>query len=131
MNIDSQAPNRVFGAFAHLSALLGRIWSISGRSLPTVILALIFVCECHGAVQFVEAERGHRLRDGRCAVFPMRQDQASAWADARAVQEGYEAAAVFVIQMKQAQAFPPNDGPARLARLCVRRRAGRGGAVCL
>ena len=51
------------------------------------------------------------LRDGR-ALFPDAPTERGIKhlrGLMRAVQEGYEAAAVFVIQMKQAQALSPND----------------------
>ena len=97
VNIDSQAPNRVFGAFA-----------ASGAFRPDLEYIRP---EFTYAVQFVEVKGVTLLRDGR-ALFPDAPTERGIKhlrGLMRAVQEGYEAAAVFVIQMKQAQALSPND----------------------
>lgn len=110
VNIDSQAPNKVFGAFAASGAFrpdLGRIkaeFSYGDSRFD-------FCLECRGAIQFVEVKGVTLLRDGR-ALFPDAPTERGVKhlrGLVRAVQEGYEAAAVFVIQMKQARAFSPND----------------------
>ena len=110
VNIDSQAPNRVFGAFAASGAFRPDL----GYIRPEFTYGdsrFDFRLECHGAVQFVEVKGVTLLRDGR-ALFPDAPTERGIKhlrGLMRAVQEGYEAAAVFVIQMKQAQALSPND----------------------
>ena len=110
INMDAQAPNRVFGAFAASGALRPDLEYIRPE-FTYGDSRFDFRLECHGAVQFVEVKGVTLLRDGR-ALFPDAPTERGIKhlrGLMRAVQEGYEAAAVFVIQMKQAQALSPND----------------------
>ena len=110
INMDSQAPNRVFEE-----------WARGGGFLPELSLLrpettyrnsrFDFYWESSAERGFVEVKGVTLLRDGR-ALFPDAPTERGIKhlrGLMRAVQEGYEAAAVFVIQMKQAQAFSPND----------------------
>ena len=70
-----------------------------------------FRLECAHTVQFVEVKGVTLLRDGR-AWFPdapTLRGVKHLRGLIRAVEEGYEAAAVFVIAMKGARALRPND----------------------
>ena len=110
INIDSQAPNKVFGE-----------WVKAGKFRTDVQLIrpeftfgdsrFDFKLECTTNTQFVEVKGVTLLRDG-CAYFPDAPTERGVKhirGLMRAIEEGYEAAIVFVIQMKGCNALAPND----------------------
>ena len=111
INMDSQAPNRVFGEFASA----GRFMPGVKRVRPEYTWGdsrFDFLLEDEDGPIFVEV-KGVTLEDEGEARFPdaptergikhLRGLQA-------AVEQGYRAAVVFVIQMKPVTHFRPNDG---------------------
>lgn len=110
VNIDSQAPNKVFGEWV----LRGGFRSDIRTVRPEFTYGdsrFDFRLECESGIQFVEVKGVTLLRAG-CAYFPDAPTERGVkhlHGLMRAVEEGYEAAAVFVIQMKRAQALCPND----------------------
>ena len=110
INVDSQAPNAVFHEFAAQQRFRTDIRRIR-REFTYEDSRFDFCLECETGVQFVEVKGVTLLCDG-CAYFP---DAPTARGVkhlhglTRAVGAGYEAAAVFVLQMKRAQCLRPND----------------------
>lgn len=110
VNIDSQAPNRVFGEWVRQGGFRKDVCVVRPE-FTYGDSRFDFRLECEKNVQFVEVKGVTLLRDG-CACFPDAPTERGVkhlHGLMRAVEEGYEAAAVFVIQMKRAQALCPND----------------------
>lgn len=110
VNIDSQAPNRVFGEWMRQGGFRKDVCVVRPE-FTYGDSRFDFRLECEKNVQFVEVKGVTLLRDG-CACFPDAPTERGVkhlHGLMRAVEEGYEAAAVFVIQMKRAQALCPND----------------------
>lgn len=110
VNIDSQAPNKVFGEWVRQGGFRRDVRTVRPE-FTYGDSRFDFRLECESGVQFVEVKGVTLLRDG-CAYFPDAPTERGVkhlHGLMRAVQEGYEAAAVFVIQMKRAQALRPND----------------------
>ena len=110
INMDAQAPNRVFGE-----------WARAGRFIPGLTLLrpettfggsrFDFYWEAPGRRGFVEV-KGVTLEEGGAVYFPDAPTQRGVKhleGLAACLAEGYEAAVCFVIQMAQADFFAPND----------------------
>ena len=110
VNIDSQAPNRVFNEFLQSGAFRKDI----RRVRPEVFYGdsrFDFQLELKHAVQWIEVKGVTLLRDD-AAYFPDAPTERGIkhiHGLIHAVAEGYEAALVFVIQMKRARVLRPND----------------------
>ena len=110
VNIDSQAPNYVFGEWVAGGHFRKSVCKI----IPEVTYGdsrFDFQLELEETVQFVEVKGVTLLRDGK-ACFPDAPTERGVKhlrGLMRAVSEGYAAAVVFVIQRKNAEAFIPND----------------------
>lgn len=110
VNIDSQAPNRVFGEFLQR----GKFSSCLIDIRPEFTYGdsrFDFCLECETGIQFVEVKGVTLLRNGQ-AFFPDAPTERGlkhirGLMDA--VREGYDAAIVFVLQMKGAETLLPND----------------------
>lgn len=110
VNIDSQAPNKVFGEWVRRGEFRKDV-RVVRPEFTYGDSRFDFRLECEHSVQFVEVKGVTLLRDG-CACFPDAPTERGVKhlrGLMRAVEEGYEAAAVFVIQMKRAQSMAPND----------------------
>ena len=110
INMDSQAPNKVFGEWAASSGFFG---------VPTLIKPesrfgssrFDFYIETEGRKIFVEV-KGVTLEHEGVVLFPDAPTQRGARhlrELAEAVREGYEAYVFFVIQMENCRYFTPND----------------------
>lgn len=110
INMDSAAPNKVFGEWAAQSGLFGpapliRPETVHGDS------RFDFYIESQGRRIFAEV-KGCTLEDqGRCLFpdAPTERGLKHLNGLIRCVEQGYEAMAVFVIQMEGARSFSPND----------------------
>ena len=108
INMDAQAPNKVFAQWAaqlepELTAL--RSEYIYGQS------RLDFCLETAAGLHLVEV-KGVTLEEGGHTRFPDAPTERGIkhlQELVRAVEEGYRASVVFVIQMEQAKDFSPND----------------------
>jgi sugar fermentation stimulation protein A len=110
VNIDSQAPNRAFGEFATQGSFRPDVQSIRPE-FTYGDSRFDFRLETASGVQFVEVKGVTLLREG-CAYFPDAPTERGVKhlrGLAEATASGFEAAAVFVIQMKGARALRPND----------------------
>ena len=111
INMDSQAPNRAFGEFL-------RAGQLPALPAPTLVKA-----ECaHGSSRFdFYAEQGSRRAFLEVKGVTLEEEGLALFPDAPtlrgikhirelalAAQEGFEAYAVFVVQMKGVHAFAPN-----------------------
>ena len=107
INMDAQAPNRVFAE-----------WAAEGKFLPEV--QAIRPEYRYGASRLDFCLDGHHLvevkgvtleQDGRCRFpdAPTERGTRHLHELIRAVEEGYQATAFFVIQMENALDFAPND----------------------
>lgn len=127
VNIDSQAPNKVFGEWIRQGGFRRDIRAVR----PEFVYGdsrFDFRLECGSGIQFVEVKGVTLLRNG-CACFPDAPTERGVkhlHGLMRAVEEGYEAAAVFVIQMKRAQALCPNDETHPAFGQALRRAAAAG-----
>ena len=109
VNIDSQAPDRVFGAFAASGAFRPDLEYIRPE-FTYGDSRFDFRLECHGAVQFVEVKGVTLLRDGR-ALFPdapTRRGEKHLRELCRCSREGYRGHILFVVQMSGVRYFTPN-----------------------
>ena len=110
VNIDSQAPNRVFGAFAASGAFRPDLEYIRPE-FTYGDSRFDFRLECHGAVQFVEVKGVTLLRDGR-ALFPDAPTERGIrhiHELMAAREEGYQAYLLFVVQARGLEYVAPND----------------------
>ena len=111
INMDAQAPNKVFGE-----------WAAAGRFLPGLTALrpeftwedsrFDFRLEDHLGPCFVEV-KGVTLEQDGLALFPDAPTERGVKhlrGLARAVEQGYRAAVFFVVQMKGPRLFRPNDG---------------------
>ena len=110
INMDAQAPNRVFEE-----------WARGGGFLPELSLLrpettyrksrFDFYWEYSAERGFVEVNGGTLEEDGRCRFpdAPTERGTRHLHELIRAVEEGYRATAFFVIQMADAEDFSPND----------------------
>ena len=111
INMDAQAPNKVFGE-----------WAAAGRFLPEVTVIrpeytwedsrFDFRLEDHLGPCFVEV-KGVTLEQDGLALFPDAPTERGVKhlrGLRRAVERGYRAAVFFVVQMKGPRLFRPNDG---------------------
>ena len=110
INMDAQAPNKVFGE-----------WAAAGRFLPEVTVIrpeytwedsrFDFRLEDHLGPCFVEV-KGVTLEQDGLALFPDAPTERGVKhlrGLRRAVERGYRAAVFFVVQMKGPRLFRPND----------------------
>lgn len=110
VNIDSAAPNKAAGEFLQHGGIIKRPALIK----PEAVFGasrLDFYIEGDGRQLYAEV-KGVTLRVGDCAVFPDAPTARGAKHMkelAQAVQAGYEALALFVVQMKGCTCFKPND----------------------
>ena len=108
INMDSQAPNRVFGEAA------ARLFPGLTHLKPETVYEdsrFDFYLEAAGRPAFVEV-KGVTLEDAGHARFPDAPTQRGIKhleGLCRAVEAGYDAFVCFVIQMKGVHAFSPND----------------------
>ena len=111
INMDAQAPNKVFGE-----------WAAAGRFLPGLTALrpeftwedsrFDFRLEDHLGPCFVEV-KGVTLEEDGLALFPDAPTERGVKhlrGLRRAVERGYRAAVFFVVQMKGPRLFRPNDG---------------------
>ena len=111
INMDAQAPNKVFGE-----------WAAAGRFLPGLTALrpeftwedsrFDFRLEDHLGPCFVEV-KGVTLEQDGLALFPDAPTERGVKhlrGLRRAVERGYRAAGFFVVQMKGPRLFRPNDG---------------------
>ena len=111
INMDAQAPNKVFGE-----------WAAAGRFLPGLTALrpeftwedsrFDFRLEDHLGPCFVEV-KGVTLEEDGVALFPDAPTERGVKhlrGLRRAVERGYRAAVFFVVQMKGPRLFRPNDG---------------------
>ena len=111
INMDAQAPNKVFGE-----------WAAAGRFLPGLTALrpeftwedsrFDFRLEDHLGPCFVEV-KGVTLEQDGLALFPDAPTERGGkhlLGLRRAVERGYRAAVFFVVQMKGPRLFRPNDG---------------------
>ena len=111
INMDAQAPNKVFGE-----------WAAAGRFLPGLTALrpeftwedsrFDFRLEDHLGPCFVEV-KGVTLEQDGLALFPDAPTERGVKhlrGLRRAVERGYRAAVLFVVQMKGPRLFRPNDG---------------------
>ncbi|MCI9057233.1 MAG: DNA/RNA nuclease SfsA [Oscillospiraceae bacterium] len=109
INMDAQAPNKVFGE-----------WAAAGRFLPEVTVIrpeytwedsrFDFRLETPAGPCFVEV-KGVTLEENGRALFPDAPTERGVKhlrGLARAVEQGYRAAVFFVVQMKGPKSFSPN-----------------------
>ncbi len=110
INMDSAAPNRVFGEWAAQSGFFGpnpliRPETVHGDS------RFDFYIESQGQKIFAEV-KGCTLEEQGCCYFPDAPTERGVKhlnGLIRCVEQGYRALAVFVIQMEDVRSFSPND----------------------
>lgn len=110
VNIDSQAPNKVFREYLNFGKFRKDICVIKPE-FTYGDSRFDFCLECEKNIQFVEVKGVTLLRNGH-AYFPDAPTERGIKhlrGLIRAVEAGYEAAVAFVIQMKKVDAFSPND----------------------
>ena len=127
INIDSQAPNRVFGEWMRAGGFRSDVQHVRAESVFEDS-RFDFRLEFAGGTQFVEVKGVTLLRSG-CAYFPDAPTERGVkhlHGLMRAVEAGYEAAAVFILPMKGARCLRPNDDthPAFGAALRAAAKAG-------
>ena len=131
INMDAQAPNKVFGE-----------WAAAGRFLPEVTVIrpeytwedsrFDFRLETPAGPCFVEV-KGVTLEENGRALFPDAPTERGVEhlrGLARAVEQGYRAAVFFVVQMKGPKSFSPNDATHPAFGEALRRAAAAGVEVC-
>lgn len=127
INLDSQAPNRAAGEFLRAGGLFGPPALVRPET-KWGTSRFDFYVEAGGQKIFVEVKGVTLERDG-LALFPDAPTQRGVRhleELAACLQQGYRAAALFVIQMKGVRAFAPNEEthPAFAAALRSARDAG-------
>lgn len=111
VNMDSQAPNKVFREFAERGILWKDLTRIKGE-YTWGDSRFDFLLEDEKGPIFVEV-KGVTLEDNGIARFPDAPTERGVKhlnGLKRAVEEGYRAAVFFVIQMEGMKCFMPNDG---------------------
>lgn len=110
INMDSAAPNRVFGEWAAQSGFFGltpliRPETVHGDS------RFDFYIESQGQKIFAEVKGCTLEEQGRCYFpdAPTERGVKHLNGLIRCVEQGYRALAVFVIQMEDVRSFSPND----------------------
>ena len=109
INMDAGAPNQVFGEFVRAGRFL-REWPLIRPETVHGDSRFDFYLEAPGRRLFAEV-KGVTLEDGGVTRFPDAPTERGVKhleGLARCVQEGYEAWAVFVIQMEGACRMEPN-----------------------
>ena len=127
INMDAQAPNKVFGE-----------WAAAGRFLPGLTALrpeftwedsrFDFRLEDHLGPCFVEV-KGVTLEQDGLALFPDAPTERGVKhlrGLRRAVEQGYRAAVFFVVQMKGPKSFSPNDATHPAFGEALRRAAAAG-----
>ena len=127
INMDAQAPNKVFGE-----------WAAAGRFLPGLTALrpeftwedsrFDFRLETPAGPCFVEV-KGVTLEENGRALFPDAPTERGVKhlrGLARAVEQGYRAAVFFVVQMKGPKSFSPNDATHPAFGEALRRAAAAG-----
>jgi len=131
INMDAQAPNKVFGE-----------WAAAGRFLPEVTVIrpeytwedsrFDFRLETPAGPCFVEV-KGVTLEENGRALFPDAPTERGVKhlrGLARAVEQGYRAAVFFVVQMKGPKSFSPNGATHPAFGGALRAAAAAGVEVC-
>jgi len=108
--MDSQAPNRVFGEFAAEGRFLPGLTAIRGE-YTWGDSRFDFLLEDEAGPIFVEIKGCTLEKEGeaRFPDAPTERGIKHLRGLQRAVEQGYRAAVVFVIQMKGVHSFRPND----------------------
>ena len=130
INMDAQAPNRVFREWAAAGHFLPRLRSIRGE-VPYGASRLDFCLETEAGEMFIEV-KGVTLEENGEVRFPDAPTERGIKhleELGRAVEEGYAAGVFFVIQMKGPSRFRPNDRTHPAFGAALRRAAERGVAV--
>lgn len=127
VNIDSQAPNRAAGEWLRRGGLLPAGAEVRGE-VKHGDSRFDFYAEHGDKRAFIEV-KGVTLEQGGVAMFPDAPTERGAKhlrGLAAAVKEGFDACALFVVQMKGPRLFRPNDAtdPAFGEALREARRAG-------
>jgi len=110
INMDSQAPNRVFGEFVAEGRFLPGLTAIRGE-YTWGDSRFDFLLEDEAGPIFVEIKGCTLEKEGeaRFPDAPTERGIKHLRGLQRAVEQGYRAAVVFVIQMKGVHSFRPND----------------------
>lgn len=112
INMDSQAPNPVFAEWVYSSEYFSQL-SLLKAEQKYRNSRFDFYCECEGGKRriFIET-KGVTLEENGVAMFPDVPTQRGIKhleELSQAVQDGYEAYVVFIIQMKGMKEFRSND----------------------
>lgn len=110
INMDAQAPNRVFREFAEQERLWKGLTGLRGE-YTWGDSRFDFLLEDPQGLRFVEV-KGVTLENGGVARFPDAPTERGVKhlrGLMRAVEQGYRAAVFFVVQMEGMQSFRPND----------------------
>ena len=107
INMDAQAPNKVFAEWAAAGNFLPDVTAIR----PEYAYGASRLDFCLDGQHFVEVKGVTLEQDGRCRFpdAPTERGTRHLHELIRAVEEGYRATAFFVIQMADAEDFSPND----------------------
>lgn len=127
INMDSQAPNRVFGEFAAEGRFMPGLTAIR-REYTWGDSRFDFLLEDKDGPVFVEV-KGCTLEEDGVARFPDAPTERGIKhlrGLQRAVEQGHRAAVVFVIQMKGVRHFCPNDATHAAFGEALRRAADAG-----
>lgn len=111
VNIDSQAPNTAFGEYVRAGYFLPEVKNVRGE-FTYGNSRLDFYVETQEREILCEI-KGVTLEENGVALFPDAPTERGIkhlMELIRGVKEGYDAYAVFVIQMKGVHAFSPHDG---------------------
>ena len=115
VNMDSQAPNKAIGEALRSGRLrigaMGRAVTVKGEYVYGGSRLDFYVNDAEGKEALVEV-KGVTLEENGVAMFPDAPTERGVKHIRelmRAVEEGYSACIVFVIQMKGVKAFTPND----------------------
>ena len=130
INMDAQAPNRVFREWAEAGHFLPCLRSVRGE-VKYGASRLDFCLETEGGVMFIEI-KGVTLEENGEVRFPDAPTERGVKhleELIRAVEEGYAAGVFFVIQMKGPSRFRPNDRTHPAFGETLRRAAERGVSV--
>lgn len=130
INMDAQAPNRIFGEWAAAGNFLSDLSSIQSEVFYGNS-RFDFRLETPSGAMFVEVKGVTLEEDGevRFPDAPTERGVKHLEELIRAVEEGYSAGVFFVIQMKGARCFRPNDLTHPAFGAALRRAAERGVSV--
>lgn len=130
INMDAQAPNRIFGEWAAAGNFLSDLSSIQSEVFYGNS-RFDFRLETPSGTMFVEVKGVTLEEDGevRFPDAPTERGVKHLEELIRAVEEGYSAGVFFVIQMKGARCFRPNDLTHPAFGAALRRAAERGVSV--